>query len=114
MPKPDDDGLDLGGVRTLDIAAPVGTNTGWNLWAAGPKGNDLCGLQGSFFPFARTAAERARTGDPRRSLEERYKDHAGFVTAVEQAAKTLVAERFLLEEDAKTLIATAAASDILR
>jgi hypothetical protein len=114
VPKPDLDGLDLGGVRTLDIAAPVGTNTGWNLRAAGPRDNDLCGLNGSFFPFARSAADRARTGDPRLSLEERYKDHAGFVAAVEQAAKPLIAERFLLEEDARTLIATAAASDILR
>jgi hypothetical protein len=69
---------------------------------------------GSFFPFARTAADRAKTADPRRSLEERYKDHAGFVAAVEQAAKTLVTDRFLLDEDAKTLVATAAASDILR
>jgi hypothetical protein len=114
VPKPDADGLDLGGVRTLDIAAPVGTNTGWNLWAAAPKSNDLCGLNGSFFPFARTAGERAKSGDPRQSLEERYKDHAAFVHAVEQAARTLVADRFLLEEDAKTLIGTADASAILR
>ncbi len=114
VPKPDEDGLDLGGIRTLDVAAPVGTNTGWNLWAPGPRGNDLCGLNGSFFPFAKTAAERAKSGDPRRSLEERYKDHAGFVGAVAQAARSLVTERFLLEEDAKTLIATAEASVILR
>jgi hypothetical protein len=114
VPKPDEDGLDLGGVRTLDVAAPVGTNTGWNLWASGPRGNDLCGLNGAFFPFARTAAERAKSGDPRRSLEERYKDHAGFVAAVEQAAGKLVDERFLLQEDARTLIDTAAASNILR
>ena len=113
VPKPDEDGLDLGGVRTLDIAAPVGTNTGWNLWA-GPRGNDLCGLNGSFFPFAKTAAERVATGDPRKSLEERYKDHAGFVAAVERAARTLVAERFLLDEDAKTLVVEANASGILR
>jgi hypothetical protein len=114
VPKPDEDGLDLGGIRTLDIAVPVGTNTGWNLWGAGPRGKDLCGLNGSFFPFARAAAERAKTGDPRRSLEERYTDHTGFVAAVEQGARTLVSERFLLEEDAKTLIATADASGILR
>lgn len=31
VPKPDRDGLDLGGIRTVDIAVPVGTNTGWNL-----------------------------------------------------------------------------------
>jgi alpha/beta hydrolase family protein len=113
VPKPDVDGLDLGGIRTLDIAAPVGTNTGWNLRAAGPRGNDLCGLSGSFFPFATTKTERLASGDPRLSLEERYQDHAGFVAAVERAARGLVKDRFLLEEDAKTLIETARASDIL-
>lgn len=114
MPKTDADGLDLGGVRTLDIAVPVGTNTGWNFWAPGPRDKDLCGLNGSFFPFARTAEERKQKGDPRPSLQERYRDHAGFVAAVQKAADALVAERFLLAEDAKTLVATADASDILR
>ena len=113
VPKPDADGLDLGGIRTLDIAAPVGTNTGWNLRAAGPRGTDLCGLSGSFFPFATTKTERLASGDPRLSLEERYKDHQGFVDAVERAARGLVKDRFLLEEDAKTLVDTARASDVL-
>lgn len=114
VPKPDADGLDLGGIRTLDVAVPIGTNTGWNLWAPGPRGADLCGLQGSFFPFSRTKAEREGRGDARPSLEERYKDHAGFVAAVERAAQDLVKQRFLLQDDAKTLVATAESSDVLR
>lgn len=114
VPKPDQDGLDLGGIRTVDIAVPVGTNTGWNLRAAGPRGADLCGLSGSFIPFAKTRTERRMSGDPRLSLEERYKDHAGFVKAVEQAARRLVKQRFLLEEDAQALIKTAETSGILR
>ena len=114
VPKTDADGLDLGGVRTLDVAVPVGTNTGWNLWAPGPRDRDLCGLNGSFFPFARTKAERDRTGDPRLSLEERYTDHAGFVAAVRKAAAALVADRFLLEDDATTLVEQAEASSVLK
>jgi hypothetical protein len=65
-------------------------------------------------PFATTKAERMADGDPRKSLEERYKDHDGFVKAVEKAAKHLVKERFLLEEDAETFISAAEASDVLR
>jgi hypothetical protein len=114
VPALDSDGMDLGGIRTVDIAAPVGTNTGWNLRPEGARGNDLCGLSGSFFPFAKTRSERLASGDPRRSLEERYRDHAGFVRAVDRAAKALVKDRFLLEEDAKTMIATATESNILR
>jgi hypothetical protein len=114
VPKTDADGLDLGGIRTVDVAAPVGTNTGWNLRAAGPRGDDLCGLSGAFFPFARTRAERLASKDQRPSLEERYTDHAGFVRAVQEAAGRLVSERFLLEEDAKTLVSAAESSGVLR
>ena len=64
--------------------------------------------------MARTAAERLASGDPRLSLEERYRDHAGFVKAVEAAARGLVKERFLLEEDAERHIETARASSILK
>jgi hypothetical protein len=64
-------------------------------------------------PFAKTKAERLATGDSRKSLEERYTDHEGFVRAVRQAAKELVAERFMLEEDANAFISAAQASDIL-
>ena len=98
----------------MDIAVPVGTNTGWNLRSSSVRGGELCGLRGSFLSFSRSEAERRRTGDPRLSLEERYKDHDGFVKAVEEAARKLVSQRFLLEEDGETLIAMAAKSDILR
>ena len=114
VPALDSDGMDLGGIKTADVAAPVGTNTGWNLRQAGPREADLCGLSGSFFPFAKTRAERLASGDPRLSLEERYKDHAGFVAAVEQATRALVAERFLLDEDARSLNTIASASNVLK
>jgi hypothetical protein len=71
-------------------------------------------LSGSYFPFATTRAERLASGDPRRSLEERYGDHAGYVKAVRRAAKALVSERFLLHEDAERFIQAAEESDVLR
>lgn len=39
------------------------------------------------------------TGDPRHSLEERYKDHDGYVKAVTKAAKKLEKQRFPLIPD---------------
>ena len=65
-------------------------------------------------PFAKTKAERLISGDPRRSLEERYKDHAGYVEAVRQAAAKAVKEGFLLQVDADLLIAQADASNVLK
>ena len=107
VPKSDRDGLDIGGIRPMETAAPTATITGWNVRAAGRRAPDLCGLSGSFIPFARTKAQRQASGDPRLSLEERYGSSAGFVKAVEAASRKLVSERFLLQEDADRYIKAA-------
>jgi hypothetical protein len=115
VPRPGEDGTGdtSTGINTIWTRAPVGTNVGWNV-RAGFRAPDLCSLSGSFIPFATTKAERLASGDPRKSLEERYENHTGFVTAVEKAAKELVKERFLLPEDALTFIQAAEASDVLK
>jgi alpha/beta hydrolase family protein len=100
VPKANEDGLDVGGVRPLEVRVPIGTHTGWNVRAKESRGPNLCALDGSFIAFARTKEERAASGDPRKSLEERYGSHDGYVKAVSDAAKALVTERFLLDEDA--------------
>jgi hypothetical protein len=114
VPKADRDGFDVAGIRLVQVRAPLGTTTGWNVRTAPARAADLCGLSGSYVPFARTAAERSTANDPRKSLEERYRHQAGFVAAVEEAARQLVQDRFLDPEDAKRYVAAAQASDILR
>lgn len=113
VPKADADGLDLGGTRPIQVKVPLGTSTGWNARTPAHRGPDLCGLAGGYVPLAATAAARSATGDPRRSLQERYGDHDRFVKAVQEAAAALVAERFLLADDAERYVAAAKASDVL-
>jgi hypothetical protein len=112
VPQVDADGNDLAGIRSTRIQAPVGTYTGWNVQSRYP--DQLCTLQGSFVPFARTRSERLAAGDPRLSLEERFGSHAGYVAAVRAAADRLVRQRFLLPDDAARLVQAADASDVLR
>jgi hypothetical protein len=112
VPRPDKDGDGAAGIDTIFTRAPLGTNVGWNTRAA--RAPDLCFLSGSYIPFATTKAERIASGDERKSLEERYGNHRGFVSAVRQAARQLVRERFMLAEDADTFIEAARASDVLR
>jgi hypothetical protein len=107
VPKADGDGLDVAGIRSIEVRAPIGTITGWNVRANGRRPGDLCGLSGAFVPFAKTKAERLASKDPRPSFEERYGDQAGFVKAVEAATSALVSERFLLQEDADRYIKAA-------
>lgn len=56
---------------------------------------------------AAARGEREAKNDPRRSLEERYGDHAGYARRVEQTVKKLVAERLLLAEDGELFVAKA-------
>jgi hypothetical protein len=100
----DADGNDLGGIRDVFIAVPIGTYTGWNLFNKNFFEDSFCTLTGSFIPFAPTKQERLATGDPRLSLEERYPSNEAYVAAFKKAADGLVAQRFLLPDDATLLI----------
>ena len=113
VPRPDQDGIAVAENRPVEAAVPLGTNVGWNLRREGHRAGDLAGLEGSFIPFARTKAERLAANDPRPSLEERYRDHAGFVAAVRDAADNLVRARLLLPQDASAWIEAAEQSDVL-
>jgi hypothetical protein len=107
VPKVDADGNDIAGVRLPAIAVPTGTYTGWNLQNRRLADNELSGLLGSYIPFAKTKAERKQSGDPRPSIEERYKDNIDYVRQISCAARILVEERYLLAEDAERIIAEA-------
>jgi len=113
VPRVDADGNEKGGVPVVLLGAPLGTYLGWNVVAEGFHQGKLCNYAGGMIPFARTRAERESSGDPRLSLEERYKNHEGYVAAVRTAAANAVAAGFLLQADADKLIADAAASNVL-
>jgi len=100
VPAVDVDGNDRAGVRLPEIAVPLATRSGWNYRDSSIGAPDhLAGEIGSYVPFARTRADRERTGDPRASIEERYPDKATYMRKVRAAADDLVARGFLLERD---------------
>ncbi len=105
----DADGNEVAGIRPVEVAAPLGTFTGWNPRHPdqGAPG-DLMSMMGSTVPFARTRAERERSGDPRLSIAERYPSRAAYLESVREAARSLVAARHLLEEDVEPVVERAA------
>lgn len=113
VPRVDADGNETSGIPSVQLQVPIGTYLGWNVKASGYGKGEGCGFFGGFVPFARTRAERERAGDPRLSLEERYRDHAGFVTKVRAAAAREQAEGWLLAEDAARLVQDAETSKVL-
>ena len=98
VPKTDRDGNEIAGVRLPDVSVPLATYTGWAL-RAGPQANDGCEAAGQFIPFPRTEAERAASGDPRRSLESRYKTFEVYHRKVVDAIERMVEDRLMLCED---------------
>ena len=93
-----------GGIRLPDLTVPVATYTGWNLRHESIGNPDLYigitgGLAGWTLPLPATQAEREAAGDPRASIEERYAGREDYLEQVTRAARDLVAEGYLLEED---------------
>jgi hypothetical protein len=105
VPKTDADGRDISGVRLPTLEAPIATHTGWNIRKAGFAEGELCNLFGTMLPFAATREERLKNNDPRLSIAERYPQPGDRATAVAKAAKQLVQDRLLLEEDVKLFTA---------
>ena len=112
VPQVDADGNDIGGVRSVFLRVPVGTYTGWNLGRKDRFEDGLCNLQGSFIPFAATRAERLAAGDPRLSIEERYRSREAYLAAFRKAADDLVAKSYLLPDDAALLVSRAESEGI--
>jgi hypothetical protein len=107
VPKADDDGMAISGIRQLAIAVPRATYTAWNPRAQGFGPTALYPLQGAVVPFAPTEAARKEVHDPRLSIAERYADNDAYVAAVRREAARQVAERLLLPEDAERAIEAA-------
>ncbi len=64
-------------------------------------------MMGSTLPFSRTADDRARTGDPRPSIAERYDSRDGYLAHVRAAAEALVSARHMLAEDVEAVVVRA-------
>jgi hypothetical protein len=105
----DEDGNERAGVAVPEVTVPVATHTGWNL-----RHGDIGGAEqmlyfaGATLPFPRTRAERDAAGDPRPSIAERYRSREEYLDRVREAARALVAGRYMLEEDVELSLAFAA------
>ena len=96
----------------MDVQAPLGTSLEFN-YVATPGIVDLLNLSGSFLPFHKTEVARIAAGDTRPSIESLYGTQAGYVSAVTNAANSLVAQRFMLQRDADRRIQRAQANPVL-
>jgi hypothetical protein len=110
VPAVDDAGNDRAGIRLPQIAVPLATHNGWNYRKPSIGAPDrLASEIGSYRPLAKTRADRERSGDGRRSIEERYASREDYMGRIALAALTLVESRYLLPEDVPEILSGAAA-----
>ena len=112
MAQVDSDGNEVGGLRLPYLEVPLGTHTGWNWYPPDEGSPNRCGQDGSFIPFANTKAERMAAGDPRPSIEERYRSHEDYVKQVADAARQLVEQGYVLPEDEDRIVERAERSGV--
>jgi hypothetical protein len=105
VPQVDRDGNELSGIHLPEIAVPLATYTPWNLRdpQIGAPGERVS-FEGSYIPFAKTAAERQKSGDPRASIAERYRDRQDYLERYGHAADELIKQRWLLPEDRAAMV----------
>lgn len=105
VPQVDADGNERDGVRLPEITVPLATYTAWNLRDPSIGAPDQrVAFEASYLPFAKTAAEREKTGDPRKSIAERYANHDDYSARFQRALDELIRQRWILREDRDALL----------
>lgn len=109
IPKRDEDGNSIGGVRLPDMQVPLGVNAQQN-----PPLSFQCSLAGAYVAFPLTQADAEASHDRHRAVLERYKTRNDYVNLVRAAARNLERDGFLLPDDAAIIIHAAAESPLWR
>jgi len=105
----DDDGNEVAGIRMPDVSVPVATHAGWNRRGGNtgsPEQQIPMAGWSIFFPM--TGEERDHSGDPRRSIEERYLSRDAYLAAIRAAAEKLIVGGYALAEDLEMMVDIAA------
>jgi Alpha/beta hydrolase domain len=96
VPQVDEFGNELGGIRNVEIAVPLGTYTPWALRIGLPgEQNELRDFYGAWLPLPKTPSEQ----DARPDVKSRYSDKNDYLDQAKRAAKSLTEAGYLLEED---------------
>ena len=96
IPQVDEFGNELGGIRNVEIAVPLGTYTPWAL-RTGLSGAqvELRDFYGTWLPLPKEPSAQ----DMRPAIKTRYENKDDYLDQVKRANKSLTESGYLLEED---------------
>jgi hypothetical protein len=104
VPQVDADGNERDGVRLPEVTVPLATYASWNLRdpsIGAPE--QRVAFEASYIPFPKTAADREKMGDPRKSIAERYTNRQDYLDRYRRALDELVKLRWILKQDREVL-----------
>jgi hypothetical protein len=105
VPQVDTDGNERDGVRLPEITVPLATYASWNLRDPSIGAPDQrVSFEASYLPFPKTSAERQKTGDPRKSIAERYASREDYVDRYRRALDELIKERWIPQGDREVVL----------
>jgi hypothetical protein len=105
VPQVDADGNEKDGVHLPEITVPLATYASWNLRDPSIGAPDQrVSFEASYLPFPKTEAEREKTGDPRKSIAERYSSREDYLTRYAAALDDLIKQRWILPEDRDAML----------
>ena len=105
VPHVDADGNERDGVRLPEVSVPLATYASWDLRDPSIGAPDeRVSFECSYIAFPKTAADRLRTSDPRKSVEERYRGKEDYMMQFTKATEELVKQRWILPEDRESVL----------
>ena len=105
VPQVDGDGNERDGVCLPEITVPLATYASWNLRDPSIGAPDQrVSFEAAYLPFSKAPVDRQKSGDPRKSIAERYTSHEDYLNRFGHALDDLVKQRWILEEDRAVLL----------
>ncbi|HET9408393.1 MAG TPA: alpha/beta hydrolase domain-containing protein [Candidatus Sulfotelmatobacter sp.] len=105
VPQIDDDGNERDGVRLPEITVPLATYASWNLRDPSIGAPDQrVSFEASYLPVPKTPEDRQKSGDPRKSIVERYTGREDYLARYEKALDELVKQHWILPEDRAAML----------
>ena len=104
VPKVDQVGNDLAGIRHPRIEVPTGTHLGWNVRTSEFGGGDLCNNTGSYVPLPLDDDQAISNSDTRPPLLSLYPEYSVYIEKLKTATYDLVNKKLLLPRDAEEFL----------
>ena len=105
IPQVDEFGNELGGIRNVEIAVPLGTYTPWALRIGLPGAQqEIRDFYGTWLPLS----NQPNAADTRPLLKSRYENKNDYLEQAKRAAKSLTQAGYLLDEDIPRVLERAA------